>query len=265
MGKDVKIGLMVGLGILALIVIFWSSRPPVEIEEEQTALAPTDRPQAIFDLGDPTTFGSGQETVAETTTAHEGSAPMSEFQLGMDSVQTEKLKDDGPIRATIVGAPRTEKAAPPPAMGPIEKVAEQEKPAQTPPPVQQAQTKHKIRKGETLSVLARKYYKNELQWRRIFDANRETLSRPDLVYENQVLVIPPASKKSPVVKAERLTQPVPKGAKTYKVQKGDSLFRIAKREYKGDGTQWTRIFRANRKILGSADRVIPGQLLVIPQ
>ena len=51
--------------------------------------------------------------------------------------------------------------------------------------------------------------------------------------------------------------------KTYTVVKGDSLSKIAQREY-GDAQQWTRIFEANRDIIKDPDLIYPGQSLRLP-
>ena len=51
--------------------------------------------------------------------------------------------------------------------------------------------------------------------------------------------------------------------KTYVVVKGDSLSKIAKREY-GNAREWNRIFEANKDILKDPDKIYPGQELKIP-
>lgn len=51
--------------------------------------------------------------------------------------------------------------------------------------------------------------------------------------------------------------------KTYVVVSGDSLSKIAKREY-GNAREWNRIFEANRDILKDPDKIYPGQELKIP-
>lgn len=51
--------------------------------------------------------------------------------------------------------------------------------------------------------------------------------------------------------------------KSYKVVSGDSLSKIAKREY-GNANEWTRIFEANKDILKDPDKILPGQMLKIP-
>lgn len=51
--------------------------------------------------------------------------------------------------------------------------------------------------------------------------------------------------------------------RTYVVVKGDSLSKIAKREY-GDAAKWRRIYEANQDIVKDPDLIYPGQTLKIP-
>lgn len=54
-------------------------------------------------------------------------------------------------------------------------------------------------------------------------------------------------------------------SKSYIVKKGDSLWKIAKTYY-GEGTEWRRIYDANKGVVGKNPNLIyPGQKLVIPQ
>ncbi|MDH5511690.1 MAG: LysM peptidoglycan-binding domain-containing protein [Gammaproteobacteria bacterium] len=49
----------------------------------------------------------------------------------------------------------------------------------------------------------------------------------------------------------------------YEVVSGDSLSKIAKREY-GDAKLWKKIFEANTDILKDPNKIYPGQKLKIP-
>ena len=51
--------------------------------------------------------------------------------------------------------------------------------------------------------------------------------------------------------------------RTYTVKAGDSLSKIAKREY-GDASQWKKIHEANRDLIPNPDLIHPGQVLTIP-
>ena len=52
--------------------------------------------------------------------------------------------------------------------------------------------------------------------------------------------------------------------RTYVVVSGDSLSKIAKREY-GDAQKWPKIYEANRNIIKDPDLIYPGQELRIPE
>ena len=51
--------------------------------------------------------------------------------------------------------------------------------------------------------------------------------------------------------------------KTYVVVKGDSLSKIAKREY-GDASRWRMIYEANKDVITDPDLIYPGQELKVP-
>jgi nucleoid-associated protein YgaU len=51
--------------------------------------------------------------------------------------------------------------------------------------------------------------------------------------------------------------------KTYVVVKGDSLSKIAKREY-GDANKWRTIYEANKDLISDPNLIYPGQALKIP-
>ena len=52
--------------------------------------------------------------------------------------------------------------------------------------------------GDSLSKIAKKFYGDANQWKKIFDANTDKIKNPDLIHPGQVLAIPaaPASGKS---------------------------------------------------------------------
>jgi nucleoid-associated protein YgaU len=52
--------------------------------------------------------------------------------------------------------------------------------------------------------------------------------------------------------------------RSYTVQSGDSLSKIAKQFY-GNSSQYMKIFEANRNQLSDPDKIRPGQQLVIPE
>jgi len=51
---------------------------------------------------------------------------------------------------------------------------------------------HTVAKGESLSKIAKKYYGDAKQWPKIFEANKDTIKNPDLIYPGQVIKVPDA-------------------------------------------------------------------------
>ena len=48
-----------------------------------------------------------------------------------------------------------------------------------------------VRKGDTLSAIARQHYGRASHWHAIFEANRDQIADPDLIRPGQVLRLPP--------------------------------------------------------------------------
>jgi nucleoid-associated protein YgaU len=46
--------------------------------------------------------------------------------------------------------------------------------------------------GDSLSKIAKKLYGNANEWKRIYEANRDTVKNPDVIHPGQVLKIPEA-------------------------------------------------------------------------
>lgn len=50
--------------------------------------------------------------------------------------------------------------------------------------------RHTVASGESLSLIAKKYYGNAMEYKKIFAANTNILSNPDVIHPDQVLIIP---------------------------------------------------------------------------
>ncbi len=50
--------------------------------------------------------------------------------------------------------------------------------------------RHTVESGESLSKIAKHYYKDPMKYNAIFEANRNILDNPDLIHPGQELVIP---------------------------------------------------------------------------
>lgn len=145
---------------------------------------------------------------------------------------------------------------------------------------------HTVAKGETLWSIAEDAYGSGYNWTDIYSANK--LSKEN-VQAGQVLTIPQATAKEPTVaKKVEIVAPtatitptilptstakttvtatpaatsVGTSTTTYTVVKGDSLWKIAVKEY-GNGQKWVEIARANK--LSNPNIIHSGNVLTLPR
>jgi len=119
------------------------------------------------------------------------------------------------------------------------------------PPSEEITEYYTVQPGDTLSKIASRLYGNAGKYPVIFEANREVIKDPNLIYPGQILRII----KPPVVQA---------ASDNYTVKPGDTLSKIAK-EFYGDARKYSIIFEANRDILKDPNIIHPGQKLRMPK
>jgi nucleoid-associated protein YgaU len=102
-----------------------------------------------------------------------GDVPSREVSVQVMENFDKLVKTDNTLNAMRVDAPK-----PAPA------------PAPPPPPPTPAERIHEVVAGESLSKIALKYYGNGNKYMKIFGANRDILSNPDLIKPGQKLRIP---------------------------------------------------------------------------
>jgi LysM repeat protein len=64
------------------------------------------------------------------------------------------------------------------------------RPAESSPAPKTTSKTHKVVKGDTLWAIAKKFYGNGSQYPKIFNANKDKIKNPNLIYPGQVLTIP---------------------------------------------------------------------------
>lgn len=47
-----------------------------------------------------------------------------------------------------------------------------------------------IKKGDSLSKIAKEFYHDAKAWKKIYEANKDTIKNPDLIYPGQKIIIP---------------------------------------------------------------------------
>ena len=107
---------------------------------------------------------------------------------------------------------------------------------------------YRVRKNDSLWRISgyKNIYNDPYQWPKIYEANKEKIEDPDLIYPGQRLFIPPKS--------------------FHKVLKGENLWSISNYEsVYNDPYQWRKIYQANKDKIEDPNLIYPGQRLVIPQ
>lgn len=102
---------------------------------------------------------------------------------------------------------------------------------------------HRVEKGENLWEISERYYTSGYNWVDIMAENN--LVNPDYLEVDQELKLPIVPVRELVRKVVQVSNPITSDA--YKVEKGDSLWKIAVRAY-GDGYKWPEIAQANNLV-----------------
>jgi nucleoid-associated protein YgaU len=127
-----------------------------------------------------------------------------------------------------------------------------------------------VTRGDSLAMIAQKYYQDASKWTVIASANN--LANPSVIHVGNVLNIPnvtpqPAVAAAPQPSSTSISSTnTVKASAIYTVRSGDTLWSIAVKYY-GTGFQWYRIDQANGTLARNAHGkpvVTAGQQLKIP-
>ncbi|HEX5880061.1 MAG TPA: LysM peptidoglycan-binding domain-containing protein [Actinomycetota bacterium] len=108
---------------------------------------------------------------------------------------------------------------------------------------------YKVKKGDSLSLIAQKQLGDAGRWPELFVLNRAKIRHRDRLSVGQVLTLPGPT-------------PIRPRPQLYKVKKGDTLSGIA-RSRLGDASRWPEIAKLNRDVVADPDEIAPGLVLVI--
>lgn len=121
------------------------------------------------------------------------------------------------------------------------------------PTTDQGPTRHRVRSGERLADIAKKYYGDRSLWKPIADANG--ITQPERLRAGVSITIPPLHPTP-----ERPRRREPSESRSYTVQSGDTLTIIAEQQL-GRQSRWREIQEYN----GIDDTlIVPGQELKLP-
>ena len=125
---------------------------------------------------------------------------------------------------------------------------------------------HKVRKGENLSTISRRYYGKSSCWKRISSANPGVNANRLTIGQKLRIPVLALETEGSERASEHSNAAVAGGMRTshYRVKKGDTLGKIAKRFYGNEG-QWRKISAANRSLIRDPKRLKIGIVLEIPR
>jgi nucleoid-associated protein YgaU len=108
-------------------------------------------------------------------------------------------------------------------------------------------TVYEVQKGDYLWKIAKKddVYGDAYGWTRIYNANKNLINDPNLIFASQVFSVPRSVE-----------------ANQYLIKRGDNLFNIAK-EF-GSVFSWTKLHEANSTLIEDANVIFPHQVLTVP-
>ena len=272
MHRDVKIGLILGVVLVAGIAALFFRREPVEnnslsfapeqasIERSQVDRIVARRPvppylMPLEPLAKPKRPPAPPESLRQTSPVIPSPAADSE---GVRPESTEGHSEGRPAWKPV---PIVR-----PDQGPSTPTAAAPKPA--------SRKLHRLKRGDTLYGLAERYLGDGKEYRLLFEVNRALLKTPHRLPVGLEIVIPEsedvaglsdtAGANLAASTTSTLFQPEPgRRPRRYTVERGDTLIAIARRVY-GDGRQYRRIYRANRDRMQSPDNLVEDMVLEIP-
>jgi len=125
--------------------------------------------------------------------------------------------------------------------------------------------RYTVVEGDSMWIIARKTLGSGAKWQLIAKAN--PLIDPLKIKPGDELIIPQVEPERGPIAEKTPRDPLGLGfnqdEKVIEVLEGDSLWKIAAREY-GDGTKWRIIYTANQTRMKHESDIRPGQQLLIP-
>jgi nucleoid-associated protein YgaU len=170
------------------------------------------------------------------------------------AIETDFVREaTGAIERTMENAVRERPATPQSASRPPAPAD----PAAAPPPAPAAET-YEVKAGDMLWTIAEKKYGNGALYSLITKANSLSDGAPLRV--GQKLVLPPKPSNDTLISTEPQTEG---DQRTYVIQAGDSLVRLAQRFYR-NGQLALKLYEANRDVIENADVLVAGTKIVLP-
>ena len=285
MTRDVKVGLLLGLGFIFMIAFVINGLPSLRGSRDSNELT---RNMVEFP-NKPPGIGARERKYINRESIGNSSFIAQESLSGDPDVRYKTPLSEIPTFVNdneATGLQASEHVVP----SPLRPVNEIVRVVKVPEPVKPAFPKtYVVTEGDNLALIAVKFYGEEEGNKRaniakIFEANRNLLKKPDEIQVGQELTIPSLSmstaekekskgglasaifEKVKSIGREHLSPDKPRQpvvSKLYKVREGDSLWRIAA-EQLGNGSRYTEVVKLNADVLSDEDSLMVGMSLKMP-
>lgn len=279
MRRDTQIGIVLGVVILVVIGVFFSTRPSVkepkipDLALSQEGVSEVEEIE-IIDISE-LAKKSKTEITEEMVPAEEfveerkikrefgGKAPV-KVPVKLEGAETEIVVTEKDISEVHIPEKEIEEFS--------ESTTIPKEEQQIPFVSIQGDIIHKVVSSDSLAKLSKEYYGDETKWKYIHEANENKIPNPNVLYIGLELLIPDITvleKRDDDMFYENLSgrEPVEEvftTAGTHIVRHGDTLFGIA-RKYYGDTAMWDKIYDANEDTIVHKRLLEVGQTLIIPE
>jgi len=291
MRKDTQIGIMLGVVILVIIGVFFSTRPSIKETKIPNLTLSEEGASDIEEIDINELANESKTKKTEVAVVKEDFIEERKIkkEFGKKAPVEVSVKEEAVIEGRWEGVEAeievAEKDMPETSIPEkeIEESAEdvtiskKEEDQQQVPSVDVLPREiiHKVVSSDNLIELSKKYYGDGTKWRKIHEANKDKIPNPDVLYTGLELLIPEitVSEKRDDDKAygslperesdeEVFTTTTTPG--THTISSGDTLYSIA-RKYYGDSAMWVKIYDANEDNIEDKRLLEVGQTLVIPE
>ena len=291
MRKDTQIGIMLGVVILVIIGVFFSTRPSIKETKIPNLTLSEEGASDIEEI-------DISELANESKTKKTGVAVVKE-----DFIEERKIKKEfgkkAPVEVSVkeeaviegrwegveaeievaekdmsetsIPEKEIEESAEDVTISKKEEEQQQIPSANVPP----REIIHKVVSSDNLVELSKKYYGDGTKWRSIHEANKDKIPNPDVLYTGLELLIPEiaisekrdddiAYGSLPERESDEEVFTTTTTPGTHTISPGDTLYSLA-RKYYGDSAMWVKIHDANEDDIEDKRLLEVGQTLVIPE
>jgi nucleoid-associated protein YgaU len=291
MRKDTQIGIMLGVVILVIIGVFFSTRPSLKETKIPNLTLSEEGASDIEEIDIDELAKESKTRKTEVAVVKEdfieerkikkefGKKPPVEVSVKEDvaviegrweGVEAEIEVAEKDMPETSIPAKEIEESAEDVTIS--KKEEEQQIPSADVPP---REIIHKVVSSDNLIELSKKYYGDGTKWRKIHEANKDKIPNPDVLYTGLELLIPEitvSEKRNddiaygslPERESDEEVFTTTTTTGTHTISPGDTLYSIA-RKYYGDSAMWIKIHDANEDNIEDKRLLEVGQTLVIPE